>query len=232
MHFRFSVHAGINDLSRGAFDIDRQAGQGAAHREPGIFLLRLTEKIGVSRASRTHQAGTNGGDENVVFGEFRAKALTETHESELACRIGKQVRGRQFSAYGGDVHDAAVTAALHAILYSKGGVERAPKISLQGVLENFEGLIFFGADDYDTGVVHQNIDRTKVLFDGRDGFLDLIVRADIARESEEVAVAGTELFTHTHKFGLLAGADGHAGTASCKLARQRQTQSPRPASDE
>ena len=225
MKFGFAVNGGIDDLTSGAAGADGDDRNGIADGEPGVFLFGLAGEDGVAGTAGAHEAGANGGDQDVVFGEFGAEPFAVADQSEFAGGVWKQMRKGDFAADRGDVDDATLAATFHGGENFTDGVEGPPEIGLHGVFEGFGFLIFRGADEDGAGVVDQNVDFVEFAADLLKDASDFGAKADVAGEREDGMAGVGEFFTDAFEFLFIARANCDAAPRS---ANSRARTRPRP----
>ena len=111
--FGSTVFARREDFLRRAIGIHRHEWQSAANAKPGVLGPVIAFELTVSWTAGPHQSRANGRHINPIFDQFSPHAFGQSNQGELAGTIGRKMGHSDFSADGGDVHDAALPAAAH-----------------------------------------------------------------------------------------------------------------------
>jgi hypothetical protein len=143
---------------------DGDARGGGGKHEPALFSGGVADELGVVFAAGTHEAGADGGDADSFVAELGVEAFGEADESELCGGVGEHVGDGDLAADAGDVSDGGAALSgerslcAHVGEGGPGGVEGCEEVDLHGLLEDFEGLGFDGADFDGGGVVDEDVD--------------------------------------------------------------------------
>jgi hypothetical protein len=154
-----------------------------------VFPSLISDEAGLDVAAGTHEAGADGGDADAFVAELGMEALGETYEGEFAGDVGEEMGRRDLAADGGDVDDGGASPGAsfeHVGKDGVGGVEGCEEVGGHGAAVGGEGLVFYGADFDDTGVVDEDIDVAEVL----DGVVDeaggLVWVGEVSGDEEDV----------------------------------------------
>jgi len=140
--------------------------------EPAALEFYVADDVGVVFAAGAHEAGADGGDADAFVAEFGVEAFGEADESELAGDVREHVGHGELAADAGDVDDGCVTvdgvAAEKMRESGVGGVEGGEEVGGHGAAIGGDGLVFYGPDFDDAGVIDEHVDAAEVA----DGVVD------------------------------------------------------------
>lgn len=137
-----------------------------------LLFFCLAGVFGVGLAAGAHEARADGGDADAFVAELGVEAFGESYESEFAGDVREHVRHGELAADAGDVDDGCVLVSGFAVEQMRergvGGVKRGEEVGGHGSAIGGDGLVFYGADFEDAGVVDEDVDAAEVA----DGVVD------------------------------------------------------------
>src|SRR5437899_724872 len=222
----------INNFAGGALGADGSDRRGIHQGEPGKFLAMAAFEFGINRRAGAHQAGIDGGDQDVVFGQLSAERFGETGQSELTGAVGNQMRDANLAADGGNVDDSTFAAEAHVGQHGEAGIKRGPEVHVQGILEILLRHVIDRADADLPGVVDEHVE-SAVAADGMlNGALNLMLVGDVAGNAKDIGAAGGNVDHSALQFFIIASQQCDISSLGGELAGENQAQTARTAGDE
>lgn len=165
-------------------------------------------------------------DEDIVGGTLSGKDFGECHACRARHRGGSAARAGRFGAAGQNIDDPSPFPLGHARHRQTAQPDRSKKLEVKIGLPAFIRAIQKRTDGMGPGIVHQNIDASEIIENGRPCAFNLAKIRDITGQSLHAHAVSPNRGAHAVAggFEFFGGARNHRhiGPGFSKLSRHRK----------
>src|ERR1700722_3630566 len=131
---------------------------------------------------RGDDSGLHDGDAHVEGAHLLGEALAQRLEGPFRRGVARHWRASQAARNRGDVDDGSLAPLAHARDHRLDAPKTAEEIGFHRLAKLVERCLFHGAATGDSGVVDENVDRSKLSDDSVEGFANGCVVIDVERD--------------------------------------------------